>query len=391
MKMTFSKGSIPFFVLLAGCAAASPPAEPPVLPRGPQMAAPEAPPPASPPSVSPQCQPDATIDAAARLQVIQKALSAIRDEYVFPDVAAKMEAAVRARQKKGEYDKLTTASALSTALTAHLQAVSQDKHLHVECFAGVVPPDEDEEKPADPAERERRLKFERRVNHGFEKVERLPGNIGYLEMRGFTDPATGGDTAAAAMTFVADADALIIDLRRNGGGEASMVAFVSSYLFESKPVHLNDLVWRKDNRVEQFWTLPHVPGRRFGRDKPVYVLTSSDTFSAAEEFTYNLKNLKRATIVGETTGGGAHPGGFRRLSDHFAIWVPRGRARNPISQTNWEGKGVKPDVETKPANALKMAHLLALKARVDKVEEPRVKEEVQSLIRKLEAELSASK
>src|SRR5207244_11399604 len=132
-------------------------------------------------------------------------------------------------------------------------------------------------------------------------------NIGYLELRSFA--AQGEEmeeVAAAAMTFLANTDALVIDLRRNGGGRPEMVALVSSYLFD-EPVHLNSLYWRERDRTDDFWTAGNVRGRHFGQGKPVFVLTSSRTFSGAEEFAYNLKSLKRALIVGETTGGCANP------------------------------------------------------------------------------------
>src|SRR5262249_36093703 len=196
-----------------------------------------------------------------------------------------------------------------------------------------------------PEEQAHFREFLRTSNCGFEKIERLPGNVGYLEFRQFAPPGICADTASAAMNFLANADAVIIDLRRNGGGDPAMVALISSYLFDAEPVHLNDLYFRPDNSTRQWWTLPYVPGKRLGSKKDVFVLTSKRTFSAAEEFTYNLKSLNRATIVGETTGGGAHPGGSRRINDHFAIWVPSGRAINPITKTNWEGTGVTPDID----------------------------------------------
>ena len=161
------------------------------------------------------------------------------------------------------------------------------------------------------------------------------------------------------MNLLANTDALIFELRRNGGGSPVTIGFISSYLFNSR-VHLNDFYVRETRRRQSFHTSETVDGQRFGERKPVYILTSHRTFSAAEEFTYNLKHLKRAVIVGETTGGGAHPGGVRRISDYFGIWLPTGRAINPITGTNWEGVGVTPDIAVDPADALRAAHLEAL-------------------------------
>ncbi len=160
------------------------------------------------------------------------------------------------------------------------------------------------------------------------------------------------------MTSLAGTRALIIDLRDNGGGSPAMVTFIASYLFTDS-THLNDLWDRKTGETTQFWTNPHAPGRHFGSIKPVYVLTSSHTFSGAEEFSYDLQAQKRATIVGETTGGGAHPVSGHRIDDHFIIGVPGARAINPITHTNWEGVGVVPDVRVPASNALAVAEKLA--------------------------------
>lgn len=360
-------------LLLVGCAAH--PAEPHLArSAGPSLGVAG---PADPP------EPDAPLDAAVRTQVIDTALKKLVAEYVFPDVARKMEADIRARAARKEYDGVKSSTALARLLTEHLRAVSHDKHIHVEYSASPVPADRDPGGPVDPAVKARRAQFSRFQNHGFDKVERLPGNIGYMEMRGFFDTEQGGDTASAAMTFLADTDALIIDLRRNGGGEPTMVALVTSYLYGSEPVHLNSLYFRRGDRTQQFWTLPFVPGKRFGQTKPVYVLTSRDTFSAAEEFTYNLKNLKRATIVGEVTGGGAHPGDEYRLAEHFYMFIPNGRAINPISKTNWEGVGVKPDIEVPADQALLTAQIAALGPAIEAAEDPGIKER----LRKARAEL----
>jgi hypothetical protein len=333
---------------------------------------------------------DLTIDAATRTTVIEGALKNLNDYYVFPEVAKKMDQAIRERMQKNEYDQITSARAFSQKLTEHLQDVSHDKHLRVGYSAEVIPARPDNEEPS-ADERERFLSFLRTINFGFEKIERLPGNVGYLDLRGFTPAQFGAETVVAAMNFLANTDALIIDLRRNGGGDPAMVALISSYLFGSEPVHLNDLYSREKDSTHQWWTLPYVPGKRYGDKKDVYVLTSKRTFSAAEEFTYNLKNLKRATIIGETTGGGAHPGGTRRINDHFQIWVPNGRAINPYSKTNWEGTGVKPDVDTPSDQALKVAHIAAMNKVLEKVTDPERKQAIKGAIENVQRELDEMK
>lgn len=335
-------------------------------------------------------QPDLTIDATTRTQVIESVLKRLNDSYVFPEVAKKMDAAIRERIQKKEYDQITSSAAFARKLTEDLQAVSHDKHLRVRYSYEVVP--EGQQRGGEPTaeERESYRRFARRINHGFERVERLPGNIGYIDLRGFFDPDLGKDTVAAAMSFVSNTDALIFDLRQNGGGDPAMVALICSYLFGSEPVHLNDLHWREGNRVEEFWTKPSGLSPRY-EGKDIYVLTSGRTFSGAEEFTYNLKNLKRATIVGETTGGGANPGGGFRLNEHFGMFVPTGYAQSPITKTNWEGTGVKPDVDVPKEQALKTAHLMALKKAQAKASDEAAKRQYGMLIDQTQKELDELK
>jgi hypothetical protein len=314
-------------------------------------------------------QPDTAIDAARRARLLEGTIAALNRSYVFPEVAKKMETALRAKEQAGGYAALGSGAAFARTLTDDLLAVSQDRHLRVLYSFDKLPPDGDPT-VAPPAEEMRRQReFLRSINYGFDKVERLPGNIGYIELRSFTSPDLAGATASAAMTFIADTDALIVDLRRNGGGDPAMVAYLSSYLFDTR-THLNDLYWRERDRTDEFWTRDDVPGKRYGQTRPVYVLTSKRTFSGAEEFSYNLKHLKRATLVGEATGGGAHPGGPRRIDDNFAVWVPGGRAINPVTKTNWEGTGVAPDVQAPAERALDVAQGLALKALLAKAEGP---------------------
>jgi hypothetical protein len=294
------------------------------------------------------------IDAATRARVIDGVVANLNEFYVFPETAKKMEEALRARQKKGEYDAFYDGDAFANLLTYHLQEISHDKHLHVN-FSPRVLPNGDPGKNPD-AEARMRAQMEH-SNCFFEKAELLAPNIGYLKLNAFPNPDVCGPTATAAMGFLANVDSLIFDLRDNGGGDPKMVALISTYLF-GEPTHLNDLYNRKENTTTQFWTLPYVPGKRLA-GKPVFVLTSKRTFSGAEEFTYNLKNLKRATIIGETTAGGAHPTAGHRIDDHFTIGVPFARAVNPISKTNWEGTGVEPDIKVLADQALDVAKKMA--------------------------------
>ena len=334
----------------------------------------------------PNNQPDFTVDAATRTAVIEGALKYLNDYYVFPETARKMEQAIRERMQKKEYDQITSAITLASTLTGHLQEVSHDKHLRVRYSHDPIPERRQGGEPT-AEEREKFLTFLRQTNFGFEKIERLIGNIGYLDLRGFNPAEFGAETVVAAMNFLANTDSLIIDLRRNGGGDPAMVALISSYLFDSDPVHLNDLYWREGDTTRQWWTLPYVPGKRYGPKKDVYVLTSKYTFSAAEEFTYNLKNLKRATIIGETTGGGANPGGTRRINEHFMIFVPSGRAINPYTKTNWEGTGVAPDVSVPADQALKVAQVAALNKLIENTPDQERKERLKGALETAQKEL----
>ena len=319
----------------------------------------------------PMERPDFTITSAERNAVIEGAIAKLNENYVFPETAKKMEAALRARVKAGEYASITSGRQLAEKLTNDLREISKDKHLHVIADPNGVP---DNPGPGGPP-----ADFMKRVNFGFEKVERMRGNVGYVEIRGFVPPSMGGETASAAMTFIANTDALIVDLRRNGGGEPAMIAYVLSYLFD-EPRHLNDIYERPENKTKQWWTASHVSGLRFGGKKPVYVLTSRDTFSGGEEFAYNIKTQKRGTLVGETTGGGAHPVQPYKVSEHFAIGVPFARAINPITKTNWEGTGVTPDVAVPADQALDAAYRMVLEKMLAETSDARTKGEIQRLL-----------
>ncbi|MET3493479.1 S41 family peptidase [Variovorax boronicumulans] len=302
--------------------------------------------------------PSVPINASVIRDIAVGAAAAVEQNYVFADRAADIAKHIRGKESSGGYASIRTAQELRLQLETDLRSVNGDKHLMVLFSpipsAGLAP-----SSPSTKVTEEER-RYYSYANSGFVKAERLEGNIGYLDIRGFSKPEALQDVAAAAFGFVADTAALVIDMRHNGGGWPAGVAWVTSYLFRDR-VHLNDLLHRKNNRIEAFWTTPGVPGRKF-TERPVYVLTSKDTFSGGEEFAYNLQALKRATVIGEVTGGGAHPVKPFRLSEHFEVLVPFARAVNPITKDNWESRGVQPDIAVPADAALNRAYLAALQA-----------------------------
>ncbi len=327
-------------------------------------------------------QTDLSINAATRTQVIHAVLNRLNESYVSPEVAARIERSVRGRMQQGDYDQITSSALLAQTLTAHLAEIANDKHLGVGFRFTPIPIIADQKEPS-PEDRDRFRRMASSVNFGFEKVERLNGNVGYMELNGFVNPELGADTAIAAMQFLGNTDALIIDLRYNGGGVPGLAQLISTYLFNARPVHLQSIYWRDGNRTEQLWTLPYVPGRRYV-DKPVYVLMSKRTLSAPESFAYNLQALKRATVVGEVSAGGANPGREFRINEHFLVFVPTGRSINPVTGTNWEGTGVKPDIEVPATEALKAAHLAALRHLLKASTSERMQERLKSVIEEVE-------
>lgn len=301
------------------------------------------------------------LDAAGRGEIITALARQLDDFYVDPAMATVIGQSLRAKQNAGSYDTIDDAKAFADVLTADLRAVSHDKHLRVGSVDTPHPMANASAAPTPEQETAMRQHLAA-TNFGIVKVETMAGNIGYLDLRSFAPVKLAAPAITAAMTQLAGSAALIVDMRWNGGGDPAGVAWLASYLFDSR-THLNDLVWREGNRTVQFWTDPTVPGKRFGQNKPVYVLTGPRTFSGGEEFSYDMQQLKRATLVGETTGGGANPGRVRQLTPYFGAFIPNGRAVNPISKTSWEGTGVIPEIKVPVDDALATAHRLAM-ARV---------------------------
>lgn len=341
-------------------------------------------------SINGQPTADSTLDANTRVQVIDELSKHLKKSYVYLEMAQKMEADLLQRIKNKEYDQITKGEDFAKKLMQDLQAVSGDKHLRVYYSAEKIPEKVKAESPTTD-DKMTELFFQNRLNSGFDKVERMEGNIGYVSLSSFMNAELGVETVALAMSFLANTDALIFDLRQSGGGDPAMVALICSYLFDNKPVHLNSIYYRETDETLHYWTNPNVSGKKYGGEKPIYVLVQSQTFSAAEGFAYELQNLKRATIIGEKTRGGAHPGDSIRLTDHFGINMPMGRAISPITKTNWEGTGVTPDIVVPQNQALKTAYILALNKAMEKVPYGYIKVAMKDIAEQTQKELDEMK
>jgi hypothetical protein len=327
-------------------------------------------------------------------EIVTTALALLRANYVFPELADRAATAVEARLAAGEYDHLDEIT-LTELVTSHLREVCDDKHLALRLGGGPGPrpgpgggpgpgPGPGPEPgggpgpgpgpggrgrhpragPDGPKDHQTRRLAMRQMgqldNFGIHRVERLGGNVGYLDVRRVPVPANAGLAISAAMELVAGTYALIIDLRRNGGGSPEGVVYWCSHLFDERPTHLNDIFHADTGETHQFWTLPYVPGPRY-LDRPVYVLTSSRTFSGGEDFAYTLQALGRAQVIGETTGGGAHPTRPFPISAAVHIAIPFARSLNPVTGTNWQGTGVVPDVAVPQEQAYDVAYATALR------------------------------
>lgn len=300
-------------------------------------------------------------------EIVQSLSEKLKAYYVFPEVAEQICNNLQRHLDGGDYADITDDEFLALALTIHLQEVNHDEHLWVRWHAQPLPDDEGQLRQNQEWQEARQMEA-RLDNYGIHKVERLPGNVGYIDIRYFHRPEWGSDTAVAAMNFLANAHALIIDLRKCTGGYPGMIALISSYLFGEEPVHLGSIYWRDEDVTQEFWTLPDVPGKRLN-DIPVYVLISKITFSGGEEFAYILQARHRATLLGDKTDGGAHPGASYRLHAHFEVFIPIGRAIDPLTGTNWEASGVTPDISIPQEHAFTSAYYMALKSVITRLGE----------------------
>lgn len=295
------------------------------------------------------------ISPEQKQRVIHGAVRALREHYVIPELGSKVADSLQAREKRSVYRSIASGRYLAEMLTAELRDVSGDRHLRVDFSVPTLPADFNA--PPTIAQEQANMRQLRRANCTFLRAERTDGNIGVLKFNGFGAPKYCASTAAAAVEFLSGTDALIIDLRDNNGGDPDMVTLLCSFFFQQR-TRLTTMFTRESGKAEDIWSDETLPGG-IADSVPVYILTSRRTFSAGEAFAYQLQMLKRATIVGEVTGGGARPSRPRRIDDHFFINIPYAQMINPVSGTDWEGVGVQPDVRVPEGDALDTARRLA--------------------------------
>jgi hypothetical protein len=300
-----------------------------------------------------------SVDKQLQKEIIDTVVSYFDRNYVFQDVACQMGEYLYKRLESGDYNEITSTEAFVDSLTVDMRSISKDDHIRI-----YYRPDEyfkpDKSEEMNDKGWETSLAQNKYFNFDFVKVERLLGNIGYMRFNQFRDAEQAGATAIAALNFLAYCDALIIDLRTNGGGDPSMIQLISSYFFD-EPRHLNSFYIRRSDSTQEFWTHPEVKGPRMS-DIDLYILVSKHTFSAAEEFAYNLKHMGRATLIGQVTGGGAHHSEFHKIEHlNIELKVPYAMAVNPITGTNWEQVGVVPHIEASYSESYDIAYLEAAK------------------------------
>ena len=309
-------------------------------------------------------RPQVVVDQAMRSEAIDQLVAKLNDHYVFPEKARQIEAVLRRREQEGSYGGISNGYRLVQRLTADLHGVARDLHLNVRFAPGVDLLDGAEgPAPATRAEWEQRTSFLKRLivrdmaAREVKRVRRLGRDTGYLKLSSFPDAFLVADKFGAAMDELADTKGLILDLRGNRGGDPQSVALLISY-FVDRRTRLNDIWDRDTGNTVQHWTHDKPDGKRYGGTKPVLILVDARTASAGEDFAYTMQALKRATVVGERTWGGAHPTSLYRIGEHFYAEIPSQRSISPITGTNWEGTGVTPDIAAAPETALAVARKL---------------------------------
>ncbi len=301
---------------------------------------------------------NAQLTNEVKQQTIDSLIKILHKKYVFPEMADSAEKVINNNYSKGKYENITTGNEFAFQLTRDLQIITRDQHLKIS-FVERAAETKSNTSKINPQPNNWINDLLRENNFGIKEKKILRGNIGYLNIPVFGPLEKCADTIIAAIKYVSNTDALIIDLRNcRGSLDENTLPFLHSYFF-SESRHISDFYIRETNNIKQFWTLAWLPGKRYV-DKPVYILTSGRTFSGGEAFAYDLQQHKRALVIGEITRGGANPTDLERLNDYFNIAVPYARSINTVTKTNWEHTGVIPDSLTRANLALYKANLMAL-------------------------------
>ncbi|MEA5403324.1 S41 family peptidase [Arcicella sp. DC2W] len=307
-----------------------------------------------------EAQEKRVLHAQEKNAIITSIKTHLAESYIDLSLSQKMITELDKNLKSDRYNKTTDPSEFSKTVTEDLQSISKDLHLNVRFEPERIAQEKRAVSEEMKLETEKKMAMQMaEINYGFAEAKILDGNIGYLNLRMFADVKYAEQTATATMNFLSNTKAIIIDLRTNGGGVPNMMQLLSSYFFDENPVLLSDFYERKTDTKTQLYSLAEVNGKR-STNKPIYILTSKHTFSAAEAFAYTLKHLDKAVIVGEVTKGGANRTKRINLNDEFTISVPYIQAIHPITKTNWEGKGVQPDIETNEKAAFVNAYIDAI-------------------------------
>lgn len=322
---------------------------------------------------------DAALSAQVQRDVVEHLSKKLVENYVFPDVAKTIADGLRREFQAGDFDKDKTEDVFAEHLSKDMRELGRDRHLEVNYDPKFQTPRAGDTSRPTQADMDVERAWVNRSNGGIASVKHLPGNIGYIDLREFPPSDFVAARYRAAMVLLSGSDGVIVDLRKDRGGDPHSVALFLSYFFaEDDGRHLNDIYWRKDGRTDQFWT-SSVEGPRLL--VPVYVLTSANTFSGGEECAYDFQTQKRATLVGAVTGGGANPGDAFPLIHGFVANIPTGRAINPITKTNWEHVGVTPDIAVSPSDALSVAYKALIEDQLKNMKDGQQRARLQSLLK----------
>lgn len=324
------------------------------------------------------------IDTPCQGKIINQLIQKIRSNYVFPELAEKICVHLEKTWKGGEYQELTEGDLFALGLTMQLQEISHDEHLWVRYHAESIPSGEAALR-FNQIWQEQQKSDAKRENFGLYKFDILQGNVAYVDLRYLYRVEWARDKVANFMQSIATCRAAIIDLRKCIGGYPDTVCLLCSYLFEEKPIHLMSIYWRDEDKTQEYWTNPQVVGLRF-LNKPLFLLTSNETFSAGEALAEILQSHKRAIIVGEKTDGGSHPGASFFLHEHFEVFIPIGLSINPLTGTDWEGEGIMPDILVPAEQCFSIAYHMALREvlaqiKTDLPRDMLLAEEIQSILK----------